>query len=217
MTVSRTSCPLCQSQNTSLYHEDKKRPYLRCAVCDLIFVPSSYHLNAEQEKAVYDQHENNPDDQGYRKFLSRAWHPLRDRLKDGDTGLDFGSGPGPTLSLMAQEDGFPCAIYDLYFANQPEVLREQHYDFITSTEVIEHIAAPDKVLNQLFSMLKAKGLLCLMTKRHHPDDDFSRWHYILDPTHITFFSEHTFQWIAHEYKCQLYIVDKDVVILKKLT
>lgn len=217
MTTANTNCPLCDSKNTKLFHEDKKRPYQKCETCDLIYVPASHHLDSEQEKAVYDQHENNPQDSGYRKFLSRAWLPLREQLKKGSSGLDFGSGPGPTLSLMAQEDGFPCAIYDLYFANDPTVLLENGYDFIISTEVIEHLASPIQVLRQLFSMLKAGGLLCLMTKRHHPSLDFSRWHYILDPTHITFFSEQTFLWIAKEFNCQLQVADKDVVILEKLT
>lgn len=217
MDTSLYCCPLCNTPDAELYHTDRKRSYWKCSECDLVFVPSEFHLNSEQEKAVYDQHENNPDDPGYRKFLSRAWLPLREKLKPGEHGLDFGCGPGPTLSLMAEEDGYPCTIFDLYFANTPEVLRERHYDFITSTEVIEHIAEPHAVLSQLLGMLKSLGHLCLMTKRHHPDQDFGKWHYILDPTHITFYSEATFHWIAQHFNCSVEFPAQDVTILRKMT
>ena len=217
MTTSQYCCPLCNTQKAELHHTDIKRSYWKCSECDLIFVPSEFHLSSEQEKAVYDQHENSPHDQGYRKFLSRAWLPLREKLTPGEHGLDFGCGPGPTLSLMAGEDGYPCTIFDLYFANSPEVLIENHYDFITSTEVIEHIAAPKTILSQLLGMLKSRGHLCLMTKRHHPEQNFSKWHYILDPTHISFYSETTFQWIAQHFRCSVEFPAPDVAILRKMT
>lgn len=217
MTQQAQNCPLCGHHHSEQYHQDKLRDYWRCPQCDLVFVPVHFHLSPEQEKAVYDQHENNPNDSGYRRFLSRAWTPLKTKLSDNSKGLDFGSGPGPTLSLMAQEDGFHCAIYDLYYANDPAVLINDHYDFITSTEVIEHLAHPKDVISQLINMVKVGGYLSLMTKRHQTQEQFRRWHYILDPTHITFYSEKTFYWIAKHFNCSVEFPDNDVAILRRMT
>ena len=41
----------------------------------------------------------------YRKFLSRMFKPMMERIEPDSYGLDFGSGPGPTLNLMFEEEG----------------------------------------------------------------------------------------------------------------
>ncbi|MBT6026512.1 MAG: hypothetical protein HOG96_00440, partial [Porticoccaceae bacterium] len=99
------SCPLCCNDNLADYHCDKHRYYLQCKRCSLVSVPRQFHLSSEAEKEVYDQHQNNLNDQGYRKFLSRLADPLLEKLAPNSFGLDFGSGPGPTLSLMLEEKG----------------------------------------------------------------------------------------------------------------
>jgi len=48
---------------------------------------------------------NSPDDPRYRAFLSRLFIPLNERIAPESCGLDFGSGPGPTLSVMFEEQG----------------------------------------------------------------------------------------------------------------
>ncbi len=207
-------CPLCTGKDIQHYAQDKKRDYWQCQNCDLVFVAKEQQLDHEAEKAVYEQHENNPEDIGYRKFLSRMSQPVLERVAPASQGLDFGCGPGPTLSLMFEEAGHSMAVYDPYFANNPDVLSKK-YDFITSTEVFEHLSSPKKVLEQLLTILKPGGWLGLMTKRVIDQEAFSRWHYKNDPTHITFFSDRTFHWIAWHYGLTLDIVDQDVVLLQK--
>ena len=207
-------CPLCSGSSIEHYAQDKKRDYRRCLACDLVFVDKAQQLSPEEEKAVYQQHENNPEDIGYRRFLSRMFQPMQERIAPGSQGLDFGCGPGPTLSLMFEEAGHKMAVYDPYFADTPDVLNKT-YDFITSTEVFEHLSSPETVLEQLLQILKPGGWLGIMTKRVIDQEAFSRWHYKNDPTHITFFSDTTFRWIAETYDLRLYLVDQDVVLLQK--
>ncbi|SEA50146.1 class I SAM-dependent methyltransferase [Alkalimonas amylolytica] len=212
-------CPLCQSDHTQLYHSEQRskvlpRDYWRCATCALVFVPAVFHLDSVAEKAVYDQHQNRPDDPGYRKFLNRLYEPMHQKLAPGAVGLDFGCGPGPTLALMFAEAGFACANYDLYYCHQPERLA-QRYDFICSSEVVEHLSAPGQVLSQLIGMLKPGGWLGLMTKRLSTDAAFANWHYTLDPTHISFFADNSFRWLASEHQLQLEFYGPDVVLLHK--
>ncbi|KJG00781.1 class I SAM-dependent methyltransferase [Photobacterium angustum] len=208
-------CPLCHSEQHGVFVEDKNRCYFRCQQCALIFADPEAQLSPEQEKAVYDQHQNNPDDMGYRQFLGRLATPLVERLPAGPLdGLDFGSGPGPTLSIMLEEMGYNMAIYDPYFAPDPSVLTRQ-YDFVTCTEAIEHFNQPAKEWGLLLSMIKPGGWLGLMTKLATDAEAFARWHYKNDPTHVSFFSRDTFRFLAQRDGLEVEFVGNDVILLRK--
>jgi hypothetical protein len=207
-------CPLCASTETQHFHRDARRDYHRCERCRLVFVPPAQRLTPQAEKAVYDQHENTPDDPGYRRFLSRLFDPLRERLTPGARGLDFGAGPGPTLSVMFAEAGHPMAIYDPFYAPDTAVL-DARYDFITATEVVEHLFDPGRELERLAGLLPPGGWLGLMTKRVTSREAFARWHYILDPTHVAFFSETSFRWLADELGMSVEFPAADVALLQK--
>ena len=215
----RLHCPLCQSTALVDFCSDQRRDYLRCDCCQLVLVPEKFHLRAEQEKAQYDLHENNPDDSGYRRFLSRLADPLLARLQPESEGLDFGSGPGPCLSLMLEEQGHRVSLYDLYYANNPSVFDRQ-YHFITATEVVEHLARPMEELQRLWELLRPGGYLGLMTKLvegrgEEARDKFANWHYKLDPTHISFFSEETFNYLGRQWGSKPQFYGLDVIIFQK--
>lgn len=207
-------CPLCGEAVGERYTEDARRSYLRCSVCALVFVPPEHLPSAAEERAQYDLHENDPNDEGYRRFLSRVFLPMRARLQPGARGLDFGSGPGPTLSLMFEEAGFEMDIYDPFYAPNPDVF-EQRYDFITATEVVEHLHRPGEELRRLVDCLVDGGHLGIMTKRVRDREAFAGWHYKNDPTHVSFFSEETFLWIAHRFGIALEVESDDVVVFSK--
>ncbi|RDB44162.1 class I SAM-dependent methyltransferase [Halomonas sp. DQ26W] len=207
------TCPLCGSCDTRHYHRDVRRDYHQCEQCELVFVPPAQRLAPDAEKAVYDQHRNSPGDTGYRQFLSRLYTPLRARLAPGACGLDFGAGPGPTLSVMFEEAGHPMAIFDPFYAPDPAALQRK-YDFVTATEVAEHLFEPGRELKRLASVLRPAGWLGLMTKRVTTQQAFARWHYILDPTHVVFFSEATFVWLARHLDMRLELPAADVALLQ---
>lgn len=209
-------CPLCDDYNIDFYHEDLKRSYFQCPTCSLVYVPPSFQLSSEEEKAEYDLHENDPHDQGYRRFLSRMTVPLLSKIKPTDVGLDFGCGPGPTLSVMMKDLGFHMDIYDPHYFHDSSVFTRT-YDFITATEVAEHLSLPGFELSRLFAMLNPGGTLGLMTKMVLNKDAFFKWHYIQDPTHISFFSRATFEYLAVQFGAKLSFEDRDVIFLKKIT
>ena len=207
-------CPLCGGSQIALWWQDKYREYLHCQECELVFVPKIWHLSPEDEKSCYDLHENVGSDPGYRTFLSRTFDPIHERIPAPAHGLDFGCGPGPVLAEMFAEAGYNMRVFDLYYANNPDVLTET-YDFITSTEVIEHLASPKDVIEQLLSMLRPGGILGIMTKLVRDQSAFKSWHYIRDRTHISFFSQATFLWLAQQVQCDIEFVGADVILLKK--
>ena len=180
----------------------------------MVHVPAQWHLAAQAERAEDDRHENDPDDAGYRQFLSRLATPLLERLAPESEGLDFGCGPGPALAAMLRESGHRVVLHDLYYHPNPEALT-QRWDFITATEVVEHLAQPLLVLDQLWSCLKSGGWLGIMTKRVKNQDAFTHWHYKSDPTHISFFSAESFTWLAERWGARLEILGNDVVLLQK--
>lgn len=208
-------CPLCGSATCSPYFEDAKRSYIRCAQCALIFVPATFWLSPSDEKAEYDLHENAVDDPGYRKFISRLTVPMLGKLESGQHGLDFGCGPGPTLSVMLEGHGHKVDIYDPFYANDPSLL-ENEYDFICTTEVVEHLRDPLREFTTLFSCLKPGGWLGIMTKLTRDDHGaFANWHYIRDRTHIAFYHRETFGYIARRFDAETAFIGPDVILMQK--
>ena len=210
-----TRCPLCEAANAEKFFEDKNRSYFRCRTCSLTFVLSECFLSSEEEKKRYDLHQNDPHDEQYRSFLNRLFQPLQKRLVPQSRGLDFGSGPGPTLSVMFEEAGHSMAIYDRFYAEDPTLL-ETTYDFITATEVLEHLREPQKELARLWGCLRPGGCLGIMTKLALGAKEFSKWHYKDDETHICFFSKETFTWLAAQWRAKVTFEDKDVIIFQSM-
>ena len=212
--VLNSRCPLCESDQLALYHRDAKRPYQQCANCQLVFVEHNYHLNSAAEKAEYDLHQNHPGDPGYRNFLQRLATPLATRLAAGSRGLDFGCGPGPTLSLMLEELGHTVSLYDIFYAVNERVW-QCRYQFITATEVVEHLSQPGRELLRLWRHLEPGGILAVMTKRVINPERFASWHYKNDPTHICFFSEQSFEWLGHQWGVKPEFIGGDIVLFTK--
>lgn len=207
-------CPLCRSSSPESFFEDTNRTYRRCPDCKLVFVPKTYWLSPEAERATYDRHQNDAHDQGYRRFLSRLAMPLLQRLGTHQTGLDFGCGPGPTLSVLLEAHGHRVELYDPFYYNKPAVFSNS-YDFICATEVVEHLYDPHKTFSALFRMLKPGGWLGIMTKLVIDARAFKNWHYIRDMTHVGFFSRSTFAFLAQRFNARLNFVADDVILLNK--
>lgn len=208
-------CPLCDTdENAKIYHHDHYRDYYSCPTCHLVFVPPEQHLSSQKEKAHYDLHQNSPDDQDYRQFLRRLFLPMQERLSPGSHGLDFGSGPGPTLSGMFEGAGHFMTLYDHFYAQDHSVFQHE-YDFITSTEVLEHLHHPNMELTRLWRRLKPGGYLGIMTKLRPSKESFSDWHYKNDPTHVCFYSRTTFEWLADCWDSHLTFLDYDVMVFSK--
>jgi hypothetical protein len=208
------NCPLCLSTKTLLHHTDNSREYHKCSICDFIFVPNAFHLCEAEEKNRYDQHQNNPNDINYRRFLSQVSKPLLERLSEHSYGLDFGCGPGPTLSIMLEEQGCKVDLFDKFFAQNNEVFSRK-YDFITATEVLEHLSQPAFELNRLYNMLNSGGVLGIMTEMLSDNASFVDWYYKNDPTHIGFFNRTSLQRLARTWCAEVEILSSRVVLITK--
>lgn len=207
-------CPLCHSKAVRQFAIIDSKTYWHCAGCHLAFLSPEFYLSPEDELSRYLLHENSPEDCHYRKFLSRLTDHLIPKLHSGAHGLDFGSGPGPTLSIMLEEAGFPMAIYDPYFAQNTFPL-EHTYDFITCTETVEHFYRPGREFHRFNQLLRRGGWLGIMTEMLASDEDFANWWYHREPTHVCFYKQETMAWIAAQHGWKVEYPRKNVTLFYK--
>ncbi len=207
-------CPLCNNSSTSFLCEHRERDFYLCPECKLIFVSPQHRLTPKVEKSRYDFHQNSPKSESYRKFLSNIYQPILEKIKVPAEGLDYGCGPGPTLSVMFEESGFKMNIYDYFYEKNEQVL-EQEYDFITSTEVVEHLYEPKKAFTLLYSILKQGGWLGIMTKLYSKAENFKEWFYKNDDTHVCFYSRDTFIWLGKKLGFKIEFINDTVILLHK--
>lgn len=191
-------CPLCQSPTVRDFAAVHGRRYGACATCGLIALRVEDRPDSTTALAHYGLHQNDPGDAGYRAFLNRLCVPLLAQLPAGARGLDYGSGPGPTLSVMLEEQGFPMRVFDPYFADDTDALG-QTYEFITCTETAEHFFDPAGEFERLDRMLRPGGWLGIMTEVYREDQTFAEWRYARDPTHACFYRPETMAWIAERF------------------
>lgn len=214
MTTSSPRCPLCGNRDPDPIGLAHGRDYFDCDVCGLTFMHPDQRPASDDERARYATHRNDVADPGYRAFLARLADPLVARLPAGAVGLDYGSGPGPALSVMLDHAGFPTAIYDPYFAPDEEALA-QTYDFVTCTETVEHFFDPAREFERLDALLRPGGVLAVMTMLRDDALPFGEWWYVRDMTHVCFYRARTLEWIAERHDWSLERPHANVALFRK--
>ena len=194
---------------TRIVHHKTFGIYHACDCCGFISKDKEDHVSAQAQHTIYDSHHNSIEDPVYveyfNHFLSEAVFPY---VRNGKCGLDFGSGPSPVLAqLLTETYGYDMEIYDLFYSPIKSYLGKT-YDLITVTEVVEHLEHPLNYFALFSEHLNKDGVLAIMTHfHHHRDEDFLLWHYIRDRSHISFFSERTFEIIADKLKLKIVYTD----------
>lgn len=208
------ACVVCEGGPLAPFVSVQARDYLRCPDCAATVLAARHRLSPALENAHYLHHENDPDDPRYRAFLSKLADPLMARLEPGSKGLDYGCGPGPALAAILREAGYEVALYDPFFAADTGQLTEV-YDFVTCTEAAEHFHAPAEEFARLRGLVRPGGWLALMTSFQTDDGRFVGWHYRKDPTHVVFYREQTFRYLAKAWGWTFEIPAKDIVLMRR--
>lgn len=209
------TCPLCYNESFSLDIEGPKKRLLHlCTNCKLIFEQRTNFLDLKEEKKRYLKHENGIQHEGYVNHLNQAIKPALKYLKQGWRGLDYGCGPAPTLNLLVEREGYSCEYYDPIFYPEPPL---ETYDYIFATECFEHFFSPETELHKIDALLQPRGILVVMTQLWNNTTNFKNWGYARDPTHVVFYHEQTFRFIATHYGFEILEIEIDrVVILRKM-
>lgn len=211
---STMTCRVCLSDRGRPFASVRGQDYARCAACGATFLDASQLPDVQTELEQYLLHENDPEDPRYRDFLNRLAEPLLKKLAPGGQGLDYGCGPGPALARMLTEAGHAVRLYDPFFFPDASAL-ERTYDFITCTEVAEHLHRPAREFARIDALLRPGGWLGIMTSFQTDDARFAQWRYRRDPTHVVFYRQETFHCIAQRFGWRCEIPVKDVVLMHK--
>ncbi|MFZ5648178.1 MAG: class I SAM-dependent methyltransferase [Bacillota bacterium] len=123
-----------------------------------------------------------------------------------DRALDFGCGPSPVLKVLLNSLGISADVYDPFFFPD-KVFLNKRYQLITCTEVFEHLKNPLETIALLGSLLDDNGVLAVKTLFHTTCNDFNKWWYRHDPTHICFYSPRTFEWIGNKFDLNIKKID----------
>lgn len=208
------NCIVCKKLSALFFVSVDGLRYLHCRTCRAIYLTPEQRLSENEEYKRYCEHQNNPHDKGYRRFLMKLSNPLLKKLSPGAHGLDFGCGPGPALAFMLREAGYRMQLFDLFFFPDRTVL-DGRYDFITCTETIEHLHHPAGTFAAFDKMLKPGGWLALMTCFLTDENRFRSWHYRRDQTHVVFYRATTLRHIADRFGWSCEIPVKDVALMQK--
>lgn len=196
-TTEQRICPLClRSTASQAVPGADDREYSLCGECGLIAVDPRDLPTRAAEEAHYRTHENSIHNAGYVKFLDRVVEPLLPHLKPGMRCLDFGCGPGPTLSELVRRRGFDCDDYDPIFRDVPI---SPPYDAVFATECLEHFHSPARDIRRIIELLRPGGCLGIMTELWTDLDAFATWYYTRDPTHVSFYHARSLEFIRREY------------------
>lgn len=190
-------CEICQHATRIWQHPKTKTTYFACPRCEHIRRDPTNDPSFEEEKTTYDFHENTLENNGYVRFLDDfAKRSLIPYVDDGHV-LDLGSGPNPVFAHMLKEVyHYNVSIYDPIYADDDSVL-QKIYDAVTMVEVIEHIHDIDGLFRIFDHVLRKDSILAVMTLfRPETKEDFFKWWYIRDHTHVRFFNRRTFEEIA---------------------
>ena len=188
------SCPLCTAPGSPFFED----AWLQCRECKGLFRPPHDFPSASEEKARYEEHLNDVQDERFQAFVRPITAKVQRDFTPADKGLDFGSGIAPIVRHVLTESGYTIEAYDPFFAPHPERL-DRSYDYITCCEVIEHFHHPAREFERLKAMLKPGGKLYCMTMLHHDGIDFQNWHYRRDDTHVFIYQRETVEWITERF------------------
>ncbi len=209
-------CQLCLQAELPPLGERENRIYYHCPICDMIVLAGDQLPDSKEERERYLLHNNTLENEGYVKnFQQFIEEMVIPHLRPGEQALDFGCGPGPVLKVLLEDRGYPTRIYDPYF--YPELAEGSRYSLITATEVLEHVYASRQLFEQLLGHLLKGGILAITTYFHPGPEDFLDWWYRRDPTHVSFYSLKTFQWVVDYFPFKLLDTDgKKMLALRRL-
>jgi hypothetical protein len=206
-------CKLCLADLPKPYFSGSKREFFQCENCALVQVNPAQIVSCAEEEARYRTHNNSLEDERYLAFLTPLAELILANTAADTLGLDFGSGAVTGMEYLLGQQGRKMNSYDLFFRPETELLKIR-YDYLVCSETLEHFRDPRNELDSFRNFLKPGGKLFVQTSFFPGRAAFPQWHYQRDFTHIGFYSEKTFQWMASHYGWQILLLRDPFVIFQ---
>ena len=174
--------------------------YFRCMACGFVQTETPYWMEEAYSSAISQQ------DPGilFRNLLNQRLTTavLNLLFPHSELSLDYGAGHGIFVRLM-RDAGFRFYWYDLHarndYARGFEHEDNRTYDFLTSFEVLEHLAHPLVELSKMMSL--SPNILVSTVLLPHPMPKISAWWYSSTATgqHISFYTLESLRLIARKF------------------
>lgn len=202
-------CVFCSNNNLNIY-VIKEKKYFFCTNCKGVFLDKNNFINEEQQKNRYLLHKNTLENSGYKSFLLNFLNPILSYITENKgipndfSIFDFGSGPNPCMLQLIKEkinNGIlpKCTkyyCYDKFFTPEKKLI---HCDLCLCLEVVEHFEDVKEGFKELYKCVKKNGFLAIGTSLIPPnftEEDFKKWWYKEDLTHVSFYSLESLQTIT---------------------
>lgn len=177
--VDRRICALCGSSESEIHIGFRDIPVVRCRKCGFIY--SSRVLSEEAASKYYEQNfgsQRHLEGQSVNARTNAVVLEQLLNLKSIKTWLDIGCGYGFLLRWLSDRgihaDGVELSHQEAEHAKAQGLrvhntflsqsgLQKNHFDVVSSFEVIEHISAPRAFLAEMAEYVKPGGYLVVMT------------------------------------------------------
>ena len=215
------SCPVCKSAEISYFIEKNNYSFDACNICEFMFLnpmPNQITLNK-----IYTDEDTKTHD-GYKKASSRLRRafiklPRFIPYAFNKNSLDFGCGGGfvaYALSFVAKSStgidiNEKAVSYakkrfkrvNYYCTDFAALLKsEEKYDFVYSSEVIEHVSDINLYMGALENLVNKNGYLYITTPDlGHPKvpNDITKWDVLCPPIHVQHFTKKTVTILFKKY------------------
>jgi 2-polyprenyl-3-methyl-5-hydroxy-6-metoxy-1,4-benzoquinol methylase len=207
------ACPVCDHPETHYFVTKNDYPFNRCAECDFVFLNPMPDQNTLNEQYTDEEKEAEPTYNKSGSRLRRAFIKLPRFMPYaiGKNTLDFGCGGGfvaHALSFVAKSSsGIDISENAVEYARQRfkranyfcmdfvQLLEtKDKYDFVHSSEVIEHVSDINLYMKALEHLVKKGGYLYITTPDlGHPKvpEDITKWDVFWPPVHVQHFTMKT--------------------------
>ncbi len=213
----RTACRMCGSSATDRIGDAEGYPFVECADCGFVFIPSVQPEQIEPKYRGGEAWAEAPPEEGWAddpSFLAPAF----ERLGDGGALhiLDFGCGYSRTPDRLRRQ-GHRVTGIDLVPPRRPHPDRltgsilkmdmpTEPLDLVYAYQVFEHLPEPRPIFEELLRLTRPGGFVLIHTDMETPqrrEQGFFDWFYVLPPDHCSYFRERTFEKALKERDARL--------------
>lgn len=232
--MEKIKCPICDSQKINQYFEKDGYKLYKCFDCELVFVypiPDSldeiysknyFYKNEGKESFGYTDYEK--DKKPLEKFYSSILQEI-ESLVDGRSIFDVGAATGFFLDI-AKKRGWKTSGseiskfagsearskgHDVHISEIREIDANSNYSAVTMWDVFEHVSDPNEYVEVSYNFLDAGGILLINTidiKSWCAKVLGKRWHAILPPEHIFYYSKGNLRYILEKNNFEILDIKK---------
>ena len=214
-------CPVCNNAKTHYFVTKNDYPFNQCTECDFVFLNPMPNQDALNEQYMDAEKEAEPTYNKAGSRLRRAFIKLPRFMPYAfrKNTLDFGCGGGfiaYALSFIATSStGIDISNNAVEYAKKRfkrpnyycmdfiQLLEsKQNYDFVYSSEVIEHVSDINLYMKVLQHLVKKDGYLYITTPDlGHPKvpEDITQWDVFWPPIHVQHFTKKTVTILFERY------------------